>query len=426
MRVTCRLLAVVALAALLAPAAHASLRASLAAALHRPPLDARRVGAIAVDLATGRVVFAQNPWLSLAPASNEKLAVTYAVLKALGPGFRSRTEVRGEGFLDGQVWRGSLILKGYGDPTLDRWALADLARQVRALGIHVVTGSLVGDESWFDAHRAAPGWRSGFEVQESRPLSALVVDRGPVTLKPALVATSLFRTALRHAGVRVFGSSKVVRAGGFPLATHLSAPLEEIVRAMDLESDNFTAEMLLKELGATLEGAGTTTAGAALVRETLAAGRVPLAGVSIVDGSGLSLLDRLLHATVEELQEVEGIGPDRAESIADWFADEQNRALVAELRELGLRFEAGEEERPVEGPLTGQAYVITGTLESYSREEARAALEALGAKVSDSVSSRTTGVIVGEEPGKSKLTKAEKAGVPILTEADLLALLGRS
>jgi len=134
-------------------------------------------------------------------------------------------------------------------------------------------------------------------------------------------------------------------------------------------------------------------------------------------------IDRLLHVTVEELQEVEGIGPDRAESIADWFADEQNRALVAELRELGLRFEAGEEERPVEGPLTGQAYVITGTLESYSREEARAALEALGAKVSDSVSSKTTGLVVGEEPGQSKLAKAQRAGVPLLTEADLGRLL---
>jgi DNA ligase (NAD+) len=134
-------------------------------------------------------------------------------------------------------------------------------------------------------------------------------------------------------------------------------------------------------------------------------------------------IDRLLHASFEELQEVDGIGPDRAESIAEWFADEQNRALVAELRELGLRFEAGEEERPVEGPLTGQAYVITGTLESYSREEARAALEALGAKVSDSVSSRTTGLVVGEEPGQSKLAKAQRAGVPLLTEADLGRLL---
>ena len=133
-------------------------------------------------------------------------------------------------------------------------------------------------------------------------------------------------------------------------------------------------------------------------------------------------VDRLLDATPEELQEVEGIGPDRAESIAEWFADEQNRRLVEELRELGLRFEAGEEERPVEGPLTGSQYVITGTLENYTREEAKAALEALGAKVTDTVSKKTTGVIVGESPG-SKAAKAEKAGVPILAEADLEALL---
>ncbi len=86
----------------------------------------------------------------------------------------------------------------------------------------------------------------------------------------------------------------------------------------------------------------------------------------------------------------------------------------------------GEDERPVEGRLTGQTYVITGTLEGFTREQAKAELEALGAKVSDSVSSKTTGVVVGEEPGKSKVTKAEKAGVPQLSEADLLALLGRS
>jgi DNA ligase (NAD+) len=133
-------------------------------------------------------------------------------------------------------------------------------------------------------------------------------------------------------------------------------------------------------------------------------------------------VDRLLEAAQEEIQEVEGIGPDRAESIADWFADEQNRALVAELRELGLRFEAGEEEKPVEGPLTGSSYVITGTLASRSREEARRALEQLGAKVADSVSKKTTGVIAGENPG-SKLAKAEKLGVPVLSEEDLEALL---
>jgi DNA ligase (NAD+) len=136
-------------------------------------------------------------------------------------------------------------------------------------------------------------------------------------------------------------------------------------------------------------------------------------------------VDTLMSATQEELAEIDGFGSDRAEAVVEWFGDEDNRRLVAELRELGLRFEAGEEERPREGPLTGSAYVITGTLEAFTRDEAKAALEELGAKVSDSVSSKTTGVIVGEDPGKSKLTKAEKAGVPLLAEADLLKLLGR-
>ena len=133
-------------------------------------------------------------------------------------------------------------------------------------------------------------------------------------------------------------------------------------------------------------------------------------------------VDVLMAATQEELEEAEGIGPDRAELIAEWFSDEENRALVADLRGLGLQFEVGESERPIVGPLTGHQYVITGTLTGYSREQAKEALEAFGARVSDSVSKKTTGVIVGESPG-SKAAKAEKAGVPILGEAELVKLL---
>jgi DNA ligase (NAD+) len=136
-------------------------------------------------------------------------------------------------------------------------------------------------------------------------------------------------------------------------------------------------------------------------------------------------VDRLLEATQEDVQEVDGIGPDRAESIAEWFSDDANRALVEDLRSLGLRFEVGDELRPVEGPLTGQTYVITGTLEQFSRDQAAAALQAKGAKVGNSVSGKTTGLIVGEEPGGSKLTKARKLEVPVLTEEDLLELLAR-
>jgi DNA ligase (NAD+) len=133
-------------------------------------------------------------------------------------------------------------------------------------------------------------------------------------------------------------------------------------------------------------------------------------------------VDALVRATQEELEEVEGIGPDRAELIAEWFADEENRRLVEELRSLGLQMQASGAERPVEGPLTGRQYVITGTLESWSREEAKAALEERGAKVSDSVSGKTAGVIVGESPG-SKLQKAQRLGVPVLSEDDLRELV---
>jgi DNA ligase (NAD+) len=135
-------------------------------------------------------------------------------------------------------------------------------------------------------------------------------------------------------------------------------------------------------------------------------------------------VDALMNATQEELVEAEGIGPERAEAIAEWFRDEDNRALVEELRGLGLRFEIGEEDKPVEGPLTGSTYVITGTLESFTREEAAAALEELGAKVGNSVSSKTTALVVGEDPGKSKLTKAQQLGVTQLGERELLELLG--
>ena len=134
-------------------------------------------------------------------------------------------------------------------------------------------------------------------------------------------------------------------------------------------------------------------------------------------------VDRLAAAAQEDITEVEGLGPERAEKIVEWFAEEDNRRLVDELRELGLRFESGEEDRPPEGPLTGQTYVITGTLEGWSRDEAQAELEARGAKVTGSVSKKTTGLIVGEEPGASKLTKAQTSGVPLLDEAALADLL---
>jgi DNA ligase (NAD+) len=192
---------------------------------------------------------------------------------------------------------------------------------------------------------------------------------------------------------------------------------------------------LTKEQLIELEGYGEISAGNAVAaieqsKKSFTFHRI-LAGLNIPQtgwvtarslAAHFGAIDRLAEATQEEIQEVEGIGPDRAEAIAEWFADEENRKLVAELRELGLRFETGEELKPVEGPLSGQTYVITGTLESFTRDEAAAALEAKGAKVGNSVSKKTAGLIVGEEPG-SKLKKAQQAGVPVLSEEDLKKLI---
>jgi DNA ligase (NAD+) len=193
---------------------------------------------------------------------------------------------------------------------------------------------------------------------------------------------------------------------------------------------------LTKEQLLELDGFGEISASNAIAQIEASRTRVPFSRVLLglnIPGIGWVLaqnlarhfgsVDRLLAATPEELAEVEGFGADRAEAVAEWFADEDNRRLVEELRAIGLRFELDEEDKPVEGPLTGNQYVITGTLESMSREEAKAALEALGAKVSDNVSKRTTAVFVGESPG-SKVAKAQKAGVALQTEDDLKQLLG--
>jgi len=191
-----------------------------------------------------------------------------------------------------------------------------------------------------------------------------------------------------------------------------------------------TKEQLMELDGYAEISAGNAVAAIEQSKQAMTFGRV-LAGLNIPDtgwvtarnlAAHFGTIDELVNATQEEIQEAEGIGPGRAEAIAEWFSDEENVALVRELESLGLTMRAGEAEKPVEGPLTGRQYVITGTLERYTREEATAALEALGAKVSDNVSKKTAGVVVGESPG-SKVQKAQRAGVPILTEDDLVELL---
>jgi serine-type D-Ala-D-Ala carboxypeptidase/endopeptidase (penicillin-binding protein 4) len=333
--------------------ADGSLPSRLARALVVPHVAASRTGAIAVDLATGRSIFARNPRLALAPASTEKLPVTYAALALLGPAFRFQTDVVGEGEQRGSSWIGNLVLQGHGDPGLSTGDLRALAAQLRTAGIRRVTGDLVGDESWFDARRTAPGWKPSYYVGESAPLSALVVDRaryrGAVWGRPALAAALGFRDELRRIGIAVAGRVLVRSADpqAFPLASVASPTLAVIVRWMDHASDNFTAEILLKELGAVVARRGTTVAGAAIVTRQLAAAGVPLAGVRVVDGSGLSLLDRLTASALAGILR------------AVWASPELRAAFVSALPVAGVSGTL--EDRMRRAPARGNVVAKTGT-----------------------------------------------------------------
>ncbi len=133
-------------------------------------------------------------------------------------------------------------------------------------------------------------------------------------------------------------------------------------------------------------------------------------------------LDAIIGATVEQLLEVSDVGPIVAEAIHTFFAQPHNREVVEQLRACGVTWQEGPPAERTTLPLAGKTFVLTGTLPTLSREDAKERLEAAGAKVAGSVSKKTHYVVAGEEAG-SKLAKAQELGVPILDEAGMLALL---
>ena len=135
-------------------------------------------------------------------------------------------------------------------------------------------------------------------------------------------------------------------------------------------------------------------------------------------------VDALARASVEDLLQIEGVGPNIAEAIVAWFADPFHQQLVAKLKAAGVRMEA-DETAPIAGSdaLAGKTFVLTGTLPTLSRDEAGALIKAHGGKVTGSVSKKTDYVLAGENAG-SKLTKAEELGVPVIDEAGLRKMIG--
>lgn len=289
-----------------AGAAQLPLPTRLAGALAVPGSSPKTTGAAVVDLLTGQTLFARNADEPLAPASNEKLLVTYAALVELGPKYRFDTQVLSTGAQDGTTWHGNLVLKGAGDPSLSSLYLLRLATQLKLQGISHVDGRILGDDSWFDNVRTAPGWKPSFFLRESAPISALVVDDGAyehhVATNPPLAAAARFRQLLRTRGI-ITGPVGVGRApaSATEVAHVQSAPLDTILRYMDTESDNLHAEMILKQLGAVAGTGGSTAAGADVVMRDLTDAGIPLAGVRVLDGSGLSDDDRVTARALSAL-----------------------------------------------------------------------------------------------------------------------------
>jgi D-alanyl-D-alanine carboxypeptidase/D-alanyl-D-alanine-endopeptidase (penicillin-binding protein 4) len=263
------------------------------------------------DITAGQPLFSVRGDAMRAPASVQKLYTAATALERLGPDAHLTTALLGTGRLAaGGVWEGSLYLRGGGDPTFGSSAfirghyggagasVSALATQLaRRAGIREVTGSIAGDESYFNALRGEPSSAYAPDPFLEGTLSGLAFNRGESGRQrgahaPAVYAARQLWAALKGAGVKLDGSFRAAPTP--PTATLLAqVPSPALARLLALTlplSDNFFAETLLKDLGASFAGAGSTAAGAAVVRATIGA----LFGLHprVVDGSGLSPADQ--------------------------------------------------------------------------------------------------------------------------------------
>ena len=256
-------------------------------------------GALAVDLDSGRQIFASRAASLRTPASVNKLFTTATALTLYGVEGHLSTRALGDVGVDpGGVLIGNLYLRGGGDPSFGSTGAAELADDlVLDLGLREVTGRVIGDESAFDSRRGGPseGYRTTGDVG---PLSALTFNRGRSGLRspyfqrsPARFAAREFDKALRRRGVFTGAAPRAGQTppAALPLAEHSSPTIAELARLTNRPSDNFNAETLIKALGAEFGSGGTTSAGSVVVRRTMAGFGVR---PRLVDGSGLSRANR--------------------------------------------------------------------------------------------------------------------------------------
>ncbi len=273
-----------------------------------PELNERSCVAVAVD---GQPVGARNADLAVIPASTQKLLVAASALDVLGDDYRFTTRAAGAAPVEGAI-AGDLYLIGGGDPllssdwyptsNLERYPvtsptrLEDLADALVAAGVTSISGNVVGDASRYDDEWFAPNWGVGVAGLEAGPYDALMVNDSRVLndpLKandPAVGAAREFLRMLFERGIAVGGTATTgtAPAGATELASVQSAPMSDIVAEMLGNSDNNTAEMLVKELGFDDAGIGGREAGLAVIDRSLTGWSVDTTSMVLADGSGLS------------------------------------------------------------------------------------------------------------------------------------------
>ena len=274
----------------------------------------RSCAAVSVD---GELIGERNAELAVIPASNQKLPIAAAALEQLGADFRYTTAVVATAAPVGGRVDGDVFVVGGGDPLLSsEWYPASnlelnavtsptsfdaLADRVVAAGVTEITGSVIGDGSRYDDEYFAPGWGDGVAGLEGGPYDALMANDSRVLgdqqrgVDPNEAAAREFTLLLEARGIAVGGdaTSGSAPSGAVEVASIESAPMSDVVAEMLGNSDNNTAEMVVKELGYAVVQPGTREAGLGRVRELLVEWGVDVAPIVLVDGSGLSLDNRL-------------------------------------------------------------------------------------------------------------------------------------
>jgi DNA ligase (NAD+) len=277
--------------------------------------------------------------------------------------------------------------------------------------------------------KSIPERRTGQE-REFRMPTRCPACGGPVTRPPGEVAhrcENLSCPARIKESIRHFASRRAMDIEGLGeklvdklVETGLVRKLSDLYRLR--KEDLVNLERMGEKSAQNLLAQIARSKGAGLARLIFALG-IRYVGEHLAEvlAEHFSSLEALGQATHEELLQVPEVGPRIAQSLVDFFRNEENRRLIQELRELGVKTEA---EKPKEGPLSGKTFVFTGALSAFTREEARRMVESLGGRVAAGVSRKVDYVVVGADPG-DKLRKARELGLTILTEEEFRRLVGR-